>query len=449
MFLFLYLTVFVLPLFGEDDDGESLNALDANGETALYKAARMNDVEQVNFLLGKGADVNQQGGTGETALMACSEFRTNLDYIHKKREIASLLLDSGADPNLQDMEGDTVMMKIYWSPPSLSSTGEEESAWEELIELLLSAGADPAIKNSRGQTVLHLWYRFMDDSMLDTLIAHGCSIDEPDHKGTTLLMLAAQDEYRWWLITEALERGADPNLRDSEGRTAFHYYLIEVEKRGYREDLDYEIVTSFLAAGARPADTDNKGDSALSAVIRLSDIYIPIRPLRDRMMEHANDDEIKAAELMASKITTKKVWANFGDKVTELLPYILIVLIMGGLSIGMREGVYKKNPSENWMGSVNALLSISAVSTAIGFFALVPATLASNSGSYADQFAGLIPVASGIIGGIVGFWVGMILISVLPSIGKTINKNKLLYYLLTVVNTIFVVLVISFLVLRY
>jgi hypothetical protein len=260
--------------------------------------------------------------------------------------------------------------------------------------------------------------------LLDILISRGCFIDEPDNEGTTLLMLAAQNTYMW-LITAALERGADPNLRDSKGRTALHYSLLDAEKRGYRENLDNEPISSLLAAGAQPAITDNKKDSALSIAIHLSEKYIGMRNLLDMMLQNANDDEIKTAKAMAAKMATKKTLGNLGNALLKILPSIIVVLIIGGLSIGMRKGVYKNNPAENWMGPINAVLIITAV-VAAGAFGLGFLILG-------NLVILLIFMA--------GFWVvclfiGIILTSALSPIRKAFYNNALLYYLPTAISVV-------------
>jgi ankyrin repeat protein len=92
------------------EDGASLNALNKDGQTVLYNATLNRNFEQVNYLLGKGADPNRQNSSGETALMAvCFQIGQDPD-MKSIQETISLLMDFGADPNLQGLEGDTVML---------------------------------------------------------------------------------------------------------------------------------------------------------------------------------------------------------------------------------------------------------------------------------------------------------------------------------------------------
>jgi hypothetical protein len=108
-----------------------------------------------------------------------------------------------------------------------------------------------------------------------------------------------------------------------------------------------------------------------------------------------------------------------------LLPPILIVLIIGSLSIGIQKGVYKNNPTENWMGPVNTVLFITAI-LATGVLGLGYLFL----GNYAILlvFAGWLWV--------VCLFIGIILTSALSPVRKAFYYNALLYYLPTVISII-------------
>ncbi|MDR0290798.1 MAG: ankyrin repeat domain-containing protein, partial [Treponema sp.] len=342
------------------DSGASPNIRDRDGESVLYIAASVKNADLVNFLLGKGADPNQQTSSGETALMAASYRTYEGMNIKGNLETIRLLLGSGADPNIQDDKGETAMMKTgHW----------------ELAEMLLNAGADPSIKNSQGQTVLHRWHGNILNGvpMLDTLISRGCFIDDSDNEGTTLLMIAASEATRW-LMRAALERGADPSLRDAAGKNALHHYMLGLEKRDYWSSRDEALVAAMIEAGARPGDTDNEGNSALSVAMRLSYRQETMIPIRDLMLQYANDDEIKAAQRITGRYRRDIDRKEAAQAIALIFGALALPLFVGGMSIGMREGVYRDNPSQNWMGSINGGLNIATCGVALSaltFFMLV------------------------------------------------------------------------------
>jgi ankyrin repeat protein len=375
------------------EHGVPIDTFDRNGKTLLYTAAYRKNVGLARFLLEKGASPNRQLQSGETALMvACSSYSSDAT---KSLEMVGLLLQSGADPNIADNEGETALMKVRGI---------------EVARLLLSGGADPSIgTDSSGRNVLYKWLSFLDRPLLEDLF----------------------------------EKGVDSNFRDANGITAFHHYMLNIEF----DKGDYEsIVAAFLAAGARPAEADDKGHSALSVAIRLSRNHEEMVPLLDMMKQYANDDEIRLAESKASRVITERrrekaqeVGENIGHFMYYYFPVILgalsIPLAVGGLSIGMRERVYKDNLSQNWMGSVNGALNITMAGMASGFLLLMPLATHS-SGSWGDMFSGLFPIVGSIIGGVAGLVAGMILAALVPSIGRITNDYPALYYIPTAASVL-------------
>jgi len=76
----------------------AVDAPDADGLTALMRAAARGDAAAVTGLAGKGADVNRQAaGTRITALMCAAYFGHT--------EVVKTLLARGAKPDLKDASG--------------------------------------------------------------------------------------------------------------------------------------------------------------------------------------------------------------------------------------------------------------------------------------------------------------------------------------------------------
>jgi ankyrin repeat protein len=415
----------IIPLLIEH--GVPLDTFNKNGKAILYIATEAKNIDLIKYLLNKRADPNQQSNSGETPLMiACSGLTSTIASVQELAP-AMELLNAGVNLNLQDNKGETALIK---------------TRNKQLAKMLLNAGADPTIKNFQGQTVLHRWLRFLDGPLLDDLISNDCYIDEPDNDGTTMLMIAVRNEYRSF-VPVALDRGADPNLCDSKGRTSLHQYLLSVEnsnKHSYQKD-DYESITEMLlAAGARPTIMDYNGDSALNTAMRLSKRYKEMAPLQELMQQYASADEIKAAQSAASKIISKEKRSgslyNFTDGLTTALYTFGFSMVVSGLSIGMREGVYRNNPSNNFMGPVNSVLGFTMGGMALG--ALILSPLAAGGG-----WDNLIPIVGGFVGGFIGLFGGIIITAVAPSITRAFNNNPILYYAPSVVGTLASLLIFS------
>lgn len=165
-----------------------------NSCSLLHYAAAGGGVRVIEFLLRKGADINELNGFDETPLhLACR---------NRQNAMVELLLSHGAKPSLskRDSSGATplhfaastmIMKTSGWKYAGAigsvyAPTTREIKPSEELIEILLQAGADPNIPTNRGNTPLH------------TAAYQG-------HLKVVMLLLA---------------NGANPLLKNDEGETA-------------------------------------------------------------------------------------------------------------------------------------------------------------------------------------------------------------------------------------
>ncbi len=154
-------------IFAEDIDVE-LNIIDL---------AASNELEAVRELLAKGVNPNVQDEWGNTALYKAA-FMINVDMI-------VVLLDGGADPNLSNERGETPLMLAARGWPSNSKAAN----------LLVAAGANPNATDIKGWTALHIvaaysceWTKMPDDDwdggveMVKVLLSLGCCPSVRDNK---------------------------------------------------------------------------------------------------------------------------------------------------------------------------------------------------------------------------------------------------------------------------
>jgi uncharacterized protein len=141
---------------------------DAQADAALRKAAQDGDLQTVQDLLAKGANVDGKDATGKTALLWVAPARDN-------PEMVKLLIAKGADVNAKDNDGQTALMIAA----SQSNPG--------ILAALIEAGAEVNTQNNAGGTAL-------------MAAASRANLDE-------IKMLLAKD--------------ADRKLKDKKGRTAF------------------------------------------------------------------------------------------------------------------------------------------------------------------------------------------------------------------------------------
>ena len=114
-----------------------VNIKDALGRTPLHIAAEKGHGDVAMFLVESGADVNLTDANGNTPLIF---------IIHKigNLEITKQLLEKGALVNTQNRTGETALMYAAWRGHS------------DIVSLLLENRADATLKNRQGDTALTL-----------------------------------------------------------------------------------------------------------------------------------------------------------------------------------------------------------------------------------------------------------------------------------------------------
>ena len=94
-----------------------------NKDTILWRALIAHNIEIVQLVLEKGANINTKNEFGETALIWASRF----DH----EEIARLVLEKGANPHIQDSQGETALMIA------------EEAGWTDIVQLIQQSKQKP------------------------------------------------------------------------------------------------------------------------------------------------------------------------------------------------------------------------------------------------------------------------------------------------------------------
>ncbi|MEF2248615.1 ankyrin repeat domain-containing protein [Paenibacillus sp. IITD108] len=119
------------------DRGADINAVTHTGVSALWSAAYDNDMKTAQFLLDTGIDLKLHGGTA----LQIAASNGNL-------AIVKLLIDAGADINYQSFNGH----------PDLSDSPLHNAAYRQysVVLYLLEAGADTRLKNHYGERAFHV-----------------------------------------------------------------------------------------------------------------------------------------------------------------------------------------------------------------------------------------------------------------------------------------------------
>ncbi|MFC9876746.1 ankyrin repeat domain-containing protein [Nocardia salmonicida] len=205
---------------GESAAAPQTRQLDHALDDDLYDAAVADDSARVRDLIARGADMESRGDNGRTPLVAATK--------NKASAAAVALIEAGADVNAVDDLQDSAY--LYAGAEGL----------DEILAATLRHGADLRSVNRYGGTALipaseHAWV-----STVRMLIAAGVDVDHVNTPQWTALQEAIVygDGSRPYqeTVTALLAAGADPRIRDADGRTALQN----------AERLDQDAIVALL-----------------------------------------------------------------------------------------------------------------------------------------------------------------------------------------------------------
>jgi ankyrin repeat protein len=186
------------------DAGGDVNTVspDSRCLSPLQAAALRGDVEIARFLLERGADVSYRGEWDRPAVVIAATSTYSVG-------MTELLLSRGADPNVTDHNGQSLLYELATTYPV------------DVLETLIRAGAIVNFRAPDGSTPLHHAASGNTDPKaraIHALVQHGAELDAQDNQGFTPLH-AALERTMSTAAQTLLDLGADPTIRDHEGRT--------------------------------------------------------------------------------------------------------------------------------------------------------------------------------------------------------------------------------------
>ncbi len=185
-------------------DGSGVNApLDAKGNTALHFAVEKNDRAALEKLSRVGANPNQPDKEGQTPLFTAITLR-NIDMVR-------VLVDKGASFERRD---DKKRNALDWAI--------EKECPVDFIAQLRVLGADPAspaVESRR--TAMHLAAEKNRPDLIEYLYTAGLSLNQQDSQGATPLHVAVSNK-KPEALQKLIDLKADANIRNSQIETPLH-----------------------------------------------------------------------------------------------------------------------------------------------------------------------------------------------------------------------------------
>ena len=184
--------------------------------------------EMVKLLLENGADPNAKGVNSFTPLHLALNALNN--HYSNRFDIAKLLIEYGANVNAVSSRGETVLEKVF---KSIEKDDEiEELEQYEFLLYLIENDVDVYAKPKYNDSIMYYTARVGNTMACKLLIEeYSFDINHKDNKNNTILMEAADNYYNNPnTVSYLLEMGADPNIINSNNKTA---YDIAVENESY------------------------------------------------------------------------------------------------------------------------------------------------------------------------------------------------------------------------
>jgi ankyrin repeat protein len=232
-----------------------------NGNNALILTASINDLEMLNSLIEKGADLNLQNNDGNTALMIASKL--------KNYEVVKALLNNNADISLVNnnrhsaltiTKSKKIKKFILNKMDSLliQACADSENLNYKFIESIIAQGANVNAKDTDDYTALIFASSFGKQEIVELLLSQGANINAQDKDHYTPLMLASM----WGHLDTAkllLDNGADSQITNTEGYNAHDlasYY--HDESSPIAKLLQKKPVNNFAEKDIAPKTIDYK-----------------------------------------------------------------------------------------------------------------------------------------------------------------------------------------------
>ncbi|MFE7718773.1 ankyrin repeat domain-containing protein [Nocardia rhizosphaerihabitans] len=199
---------------------QTTRQVDHSLDDEMFAAVADNDAALVRDLIARGADMETRGDKGRTPLVAATKNRAS--------EAAVALIEAGADVNAKDDLQDSAYLYA----------GAE--GFDEILEPTLRHGADLRSVNRYGGTALIPASEHGHVSTVRMLIAAGVDVNHVNTPQWTALQEAivygdGSQRYQE-TVTALLDAGADPQIRDADGRTALQN----------AERLDQDAIVALL-----------------------------------------------------------------------------------------------------------------------------------------------------------------------------------------------------------
>lgn len=264
------------------DKGADVNGMTKEGWTPLMEAADEGHMDILNLLLTKGAKVNAATKEGYTALMVA------VDEGHS--EIAQALIQQGAKLDATTEQGWDVFMEAI------------DEGQTEIVSMLIKKGAKVNTIYGHHTPLMEA----IDEGHMEVvklLLQNGADPNQPNDEGYTPLMEAA-DAGQPEIAKLLLEKGADVNATDGEGWNAFMEAIDEGQMGMVKLFLDKGAKVNEMYGHHTPLmEAIDEGHTEIVKLLiaKGADVNAQSKDGYTALMEAADEGQLEITRLLLDK----------------------------------------------------------------------------------------------------------------------------------------------------
>ncbi len=206
--------------------GVNVNQPTVNGYNALINASARQKPEIIKLLAKHSSNINHTSSKGETALSIALRYNS--------QAAVETLLKEGAKSAMRDKAGNSL---VYYLIKAYQPGNETE--FDAKLNMLKKEGVDLTQQQASGNTWYHLAAESSQIYLLEKATKLPLDVNATNNEGLSALHIAALKTNSLASLKLLIGQGANPNLTDPFGQTAYNLAQENELLNAKKEDLEF------------------------------------------------------------------------------------------------------------------------------------------------------------------------------------------------------------------